>query len=80
MYIDVSFVSIMFTVTKRTPQTQTDVEHAVRPSELIYEWVALDQRGELDCFIVCEEKEKDMAAQAQSLRKHDHRAECCRTP
>lgn len=70
----------MLTVTKHTPQTQTDVEHNVRPSELIYEWVTVDQRGELDCFIVCEEKEKDLAAQAQSLRKHDHRAECRGTP
>lgn len=52
----------MLTVTKRTPQTQTDVEHAVRPSESIYEWVALDQRGELDRSIVCEEKEKDLPA------------------
>ncbi len=58
MYIDVSFVSIMFTVTKRTPQTQTDEEHAVRSSELIYEWVALDQRGELDCFLCVKGKKK----------------------
>lgn len=48
----------MLTVTKRTPQTQTDVEYAVWPSESIYEWVALDQRGELDRFIVWRERKR----------------------
>lgn len=33
-----------------------------RPSESINEWVALVQKGELDRFIVCEEKGKDLAA------------------
>lgn len=32
------------------------------PSESVYEWVALDQSGELDHFIVCEKKEKDPVA------------------
>lgn len=61
---------VLFTVTKHTLQTQDDLVHSVwAESESIYEWVALNQRGELDLFIVCEVKERGSGSLSWKLEK-----------